>query len=109
MFHQPPRHGFDPWSHRPFHPPPQQRPREPLFGRRPQHFHGRPLSHQHLPFHHHGQQAPGPKERKVWAVPFTNEEGKFDIGRTTTSVDKFMKTFQQVSPYVKKAGSFFIR
>ncbi|MCM2674625.1 YppG family protein [Alkalicoccobacillus plakortidis] len=40
---------------------------------------------------------------------FTSEDGKFDVSRTAQTVDQVIKTVQQVSPYVRKVGSFFIR
>ncbi|GAE35751.1 YppG family protein [Halalkalibacter akibai] len=40
---------------------------------------------------------------------FTNESGKFDMGKTVSTVDQVVKTMHQVSPIVKSVGSFFIK
>ncbi|WP_054710672.1 YppG family protein [Bacillus sp. JCM 19041] len=91
--------------------------------RRQSHFnpqmHGRPnqpnrghrLQAQHPQrFYHQGHQPPpAPKRRSMWAAPFTNENGNFDFSRTATSVDQFVKTVRQVSPYVAKISNFFIK
>ncbi len=53
------------------------------------------------------QQQAQPKKRSMWSAPFTNEQGKFDIGRSASSVDQFVKTMQQVTPFVSKVGRFF--
>ncbi|MBU8594969.1 YppG family protein [Shouchella clausii] len=70
----------------------------------------RPYRQMPQPFQQSGfpQQA-APKKKSIWTAPFTDDEGKFDLSRTATSVDKFVKTFQQVSPYVSRISSFFTR
>lgn len=40
---------------------------------------------------------------------FTSEDGQFDVSRTAQTVDQVIKTVQQVSPYVRKVGSYFLR
>ncbi|MDQ0206212.1 YppG family protein [Alkalicoccobacillus murimartini] len=40
---------------------------------------------------------------------FTSDDGKFDVSRTAQTVDQVIKTVQQVSPYVRKVGAFFIK
>lgn len=81
--------------------------------------HGRPnqVNRGHRPpspypqrFYPQGQQpSTAPKKRSMWAAPFTNENGNFDFSRTATSVDQFVKTVRQVSPYVAKVSNFFIK
>ncbi len=58
-------------------------------------------------FHPSQWQGQQPKKRSAWSAPFTNSEGRFDISRTASSVDQFVKTFQQVTPIVSKVGRFF--
>ncbi|WYP24848.1 YppG family protein [Alkalihalobacillus sp. FSL W8-0930] len=40
---------------------------------------------------------------------FTSDDGQFDVSRTAQTVDQVIKTVQQVSPYVRKVGSYFLR
>ncbi|MFK3938823.1 YppG family protein [Alkalihalobacillus sp. NPDC078783] len=40
---------------------------------------------------------------------FTSDDGQFDMSRTAQTVDQVIKTVQQVSPYVRKVGSYFLK
>ncbi|TSB45150.1 YppG family protein [Alkalicoccobacillus porphyridii] len=55
------------------------------------------------------QQPPSASKTGFIKKAFTSEDGKFDVTRTAQTVDQVIKTVQQVSPYVRKVGSFFIK
>ncbi|SDB91751.1 YppG family protein [Shouchella lonarensis] len=102
-----PYHPGHPHGH-PYAPPhpqqqwhPQPAPRQQAFRPGPQR---RPLQD-----NFQQQQKPKMQAKEFFTAPFTDHEGKFDIGRTANTVDQLVKTFQQVSPYVAKVGGFFIK
>ncbi|UOE92624.1 YppG family protein [Alkalihalobacillus sp. LMS39] len=55
-------------------------------------------------------QGPGNMPQKPippFLTPFTSENGKFDINKTTKTVDQVVKTWNQAAPLVKQVGTLF--
>lgn len=99
MFQQPRRHQHPGMMQRPHNQQRQGRPPHPQ-----QRYHGvQQFYPQQMPQQYQQQ----PKRKKAWSAPFTNDDGRFDLSRTASSVDQFVKTFQQVTPYVSKVSRFF--
>ncbi|MCL7747404.1 YppG family protein [Halalkalibacter alkaliphilus] len=124
---QPNQNHQRPMGQRPpqFHNPSQyQQPFSP-FGQQP--FHHQP-PHQMNGFIQPMQQGPGrprppfppgmgmgkhpgykPNKPSFFKSAFTNESGKFDMGKTVSTVDQVVKTVHQASPIVKTIGSLFAK